>query len=156
MSHIKYFYPDKILINGQSVAHQKIIELLEPFAGKRRVDHIRSIAYARHNGIIPVLDEIYDMGNITAVMRSAEAFGLFNMVLFNNIKVKPIRKVSKNSDKWLNIHSFERNNKLEIMRQLSNDGLQIVSTALTHSSCTIDQIPMDRPIALVLGRSMGI
>ena len=53
----------------------EILALLEPYLTPERQERIRSAVELRTCEVVPVLENIYDRGNVSAVLRSAEALG---------------------------------------------------------------------------------
>ena len=96
-------------IDGVSLPASQWVEHLGPLLTSHRRERIAEVIQNRTQTVIPVLEGIYDRGNISAVMRSAEAFGLYEMHIIElSEKFKVSARVSKGADKWLNVQRHSR------------------------------------------------
>jgi tRNA (guanosine-2'-O-)-methyltransferase len=139
---------------------KEVIQCLEPFAGDERKLRLKQIIQQRSLSLIPILDEIHDEGNIMAVLRTIEGHGLLSAYLFENIRVKNFRKVSKGCEKWLDIQSFHRAEKARTIKFLKSQGYQIVCTGLGPSALPLNEFIAEKSLqktALVIGNEkMGV
>jgi tRNA (guanosine-2'-O-)-methyltransferase len=96
------------------------------------------------------MENIYDRGNISAAMRSAEAFGFcdFHIVEFKNKKFKEANRVTQGTDKWLNISRFD--NPSDCAKSLKAKGFQIFATHL-EAAAPISEVDFSNPTAIVFG-----
>ena len=134
----------------QEISAQNIVEVLTPLLTEERLNRIETVVQGRTYNVAPILEHIYDRGNVSAVMRSAEAFGFFN---FNIIepkdgKFKTSQRVAAGSEKWLDVkkHSSSR----ECVEFLRQKNFQIFATHL-EASRPIQEIDFSVPTAIVLG-----
>jgi tRNA (guanosine-2'-O-)-methyltransferase len=95
--------------NKRKLSFTEIIEKLSPLVTEERLMTINTVIDKRSKGFIPILENIYDRGNASAAMRSAEAFGFFEMnrVEKKDQYFKSANRVTQGADKWLNIKTFE-------------------------------------------------
>ncbi|MEZ4873770.1 MAG: hypothetical protein R2827_16315, partial [Bdellovibrionales bacterium] len=56
---------------------KQIIDTLAPYLTDERKQRISQVLEGRTQKIVPVMENIYDRGNISAAMRSAEAYGFY-------------------------------------------------------------------------------
>ena len=66
----------------------QVIEILSPHVTNERLQRIDEVVSRRTSSIVPVLDNLYDRGNVSAVMRSAEAFGFYRFHIIENENAK--------------------------------------------------------------------
>ena len=66
---------DQLEIGGRKLDLEVIIKRLEPILTTERIAKVQAVARARSFRFVSVLENIYDRGNVSAVMRSADAFG---------------------------------------------------------------------------------
>ena len=68
---------------------------------------------------------LYDIGNVSAVLRSAEAFGIEDIHLINrhDDKFKVARSISVGAEKWLRLHHFSRTE--ECFEHLQSKGYHV-------------------------------
>lgn len=100
--------------------------------------------------VVSVLENIYDRGNVSAVMRSSEAFGFLRMCLVDRpgARFKAANRVTRGAEKWLDVKSFT--NPLDAVKDLKSQGYQIWATDL-NTPHSIDDLDWSRPTAIVLG-----
>lgn len=112
----------------------------------QRIDHVVS---GRTYSITCVLENIYDRGNSSAVMRSAEGLGIQSIHHIEiNDRFKAANRVTKGADKWLD--QFKWSSTPECVDHLKQKGYQIVATSL-QSDKPLAQIDGTIPTALVIG-----
>jgi len=81
---------------------------LARFIKEERQKRITDVATRRQPQLACVLEGLYDIGNVSAVMRSAEAFGVEDIYLINqhNDRFKVSRSISVGAEKWLRLNHF--------------------------------------------------
>lgn len=143
-------WPKQVRILEQNIDIQKVIEKFSFLLTEQRLKKIERVVGQRSNSLIPVLENIYDRGNISAVMRSAEAFGFYDFHIIDSVaQFKESARVTQGADKWLNVKKW---NQTELALQNFKDkGVKIYTTALTDKALKIEDLDFSHPIALVLG-----
>lgn len=115
-----------------------------------RVERLDTIVNQRSLRVAAVLENIYDRGNVSAVMRSFEAFGFLRMDLVDQpgARFKAANRVTRGAEKWLDVqtHSSAR----EAVKDLKSQGYQIWATDL-NTEHSIRDIDWQKPTAIVLG-----
>ncbi|MCB9026038.1 MAG: RNA methyltransferase [Bdellovibrionaceae bacterium] len=126
------------------------IKKLEPFLTESRWDRIQNTIKNRTLNIVPVLEHIYDRGNISAVMRSAEAFGFINFHIVERPdgQFKTSNRVTQGTDKWLKIKKHKETKKC--LGELKERGFKIYATHL-NATVAIDEIDFTQASAVILG-----
>jgi tRNA (guanosine-2'-O-)-methyltransferase len=137
-------------IKGKTFSSEQIIEKMGSLLTPERKERIREVVDKRTLDIIPVLDGIHDLGNVSAVMRSAEAFGLQEIhFVENQPKYKISQRTSKGTDKWLNVIRWKES--LACAKELKSRGYKIVATHLDSTAVPISEVDFSKPTALILG-----
>lgn len=77
---------------------------LEDFISENRSKRLKDIAKNRTENLTVVLDGVRNYHNISAVIRSADAFGLCSVHLIGE-EFQYSRTISKGSEKWINLVS---------------------------------------------------
>lgn len=62
-------------IGDRTLTPERVIELLASFMTERRLGRIREVVSRRTRTVLPVIEGLVNTGNVSAVMRSAEALG---------------------------------------------------------------------------------
>lgn len=143
-------WAEKLTVGSLEVSCEDVIRLLGPHMTEVRGERLDKVLNHRSLHIVPVLENIYDKGNVSAVMRSSEAFGFLRMCLVDapGAKFKAANRVSKGAEKWLDTLSYP--DPVSVVKDLKKDGYQIWATDLDTDE-TIDTIDWTKPTAVVLG-----
>ena len=124
--------------------------MMEPYLTHERQARIRAVVELRTCNVVPVLENIYDRGNISAVLRSAEAMGFqVAHVIEIGEKFKSSSRVTKGADKWLDVRRWK--STLECTRELKKQGFQILATHLDSKARPIGDMDFTKPTAIVYG-----
>lgn len=136
---------------GRQWSASDLIKNLEPFLTPERIQRIDSVLPFRSKKIAVVAEHLYDIGNISAVMRSAESFGFlpFHIIEKQGSKYKKSDRVSKGSEKWLDIYRWK--DTASGLQDLKKQGYQIVVTAIGSQSRPLSEVDFSIPTAIVLG-----
>ena len=139
----------KVDHNMTEIGDARVIEALRPLITDRRLERIESVLANRTYNLSVVLEGLYDTGNMSAVMRSADSFGIqrMNLVLTAS-RYKVGRRVSVGSHKWLDIHHYKTS--IECARELKDKGYRLLATHL-DGAVPIDEVDFSVPTALVFG-----
>lgn len=147
---IGFPYTDIFDLDGQLVHYEKVIELLSPMVTEERLARIEHVARTRTFGITPVVEGLYDMGNLAAVCRSADALGYGAVHCINSSdKYKQSKRTTAGADKWLQVNMWSDTHKC--LTSLKKAGYQVVVTHLSRASVNIEDIDWCKPTAVVLG-----
>ncbi|MFT6844380.1 MAG: tRNA (guanosine-2'-O-)-methyltransferase [Flavobacteriales bacterium] len=134
-----------------------LIEHLKQFATEERINKFDSVIQDRTKHITVALENIYQPHNASAVMRSCDCFGIQNVHVIENTNEYTISKgVALGSTKWVDIHQYNEtdDNTLACVNKLKADGYTIVATSPHANDVDLDQLPVDKPIALFFGTEL--
>ena len=124
--------------------------LLSPYLTDARHARFQAVLRERMQWVTAVTEDLYDPHNISAVLRSCDGFGLqtAHIIEVNNpYRVSP--GVAKGASKWLDIERHQ--NTTEALRGLKSRGFAVCCTTPHTNDTTPDDLPLDRPVALVFG-----
>lgn len=133
---------------------KEVIEYLSGFISEKRKKRFDEVISQRTGHIRIVLENLYQAHNASAVLRSCEAFGLqYVHFIENRNHLRISDDVAMGSSNWLSIqrHRDTENNTLDAIKQLKSEGYRIVATTPHEKDQTIDQLPVDKKLALVFG-----
>lgn len=102
-----------------------------------RLEKIKAVAALRDFDAAVVLENIYDRGNASAVMRSAEALGFPNVHLIEGgQKFKEANRTTAGSDKWVELKKWKSTRDcVEQLRREGKKSMTLIWTAgLVQSS----------------------
>ena len=115
-----------------------LISHLSPLVTNQRWNRFQEVLSERTNYLTVVLENIYQPLNASAVLRSADCFGIQDVhVIENYNEFKPDREVAMGASNWLTINRYNKNenNTLDCIQSLKNKGYRIVATS-PHNSQT--------------------
>lgn len=138
-----------IEIDGQVWPAGEVVRLLGDHMTERRKARIQRVIEERTETVVPVVEGLYDMGNVSAVLRSAEALGYNTVhVIETSDRFKNSSRTSSGAEKWLDIHRWPTPEAC--YARLKEDGYQIAVTHL-EASVPLSEIDFTRPTAVVFG-----
>lgn len=130
--------------------YQVVLDKVGPLLTADRVAKIEKIVAQRNFDTAVILESIYDRGNISAVMRSAEGLGFGNFhVIETQEKFKESARVTQGADKWVEVQKWK--NTLECVSSLKQQGYKIFVTHLDARSKPLHEVDFSGKTAFVLG-----
>lgn len=142
---------DGLFTFGDKIMHaEEVVARLERHLTPERIKRINDVLEHRTYSVATVAEGLYDIGNISAVMRSAESFGFmpFHIVERKEAQYKMSDRISKGSEKWLDIRKVT--GPETCFANLRQEGYKIFATDL-KASHKIREIDFTQKIALVFG-----
>lgn len=143
-------WADTIQVGDVEASVDLILTQLAGNLTDERKQRLSEVTAQRSLHMVSVLENIYDRGNVSAVMRSAEAFGFLQMSLIDRptARFKAANRITRGAEKWLDVKSFS--DPQSAVQDLKKSGYQIWATDLATDQ-TIDSIDWSKPTAIVLG-----
>lgn len=144
------FSTDLLVDQNIKLSSLFIEETLRPLLTPSRVKRIDQVTSQRLFRCFPVLEGLYDQGNISAVLRSTEALGFGQAsVIECATRFKQSRRTTAGADKWVEITRYKTTQAA--IESFKKNKIQIVSTALVDHAIPIDNIDFSKPTALIFG-----
>ncbi|MDH3654204.1 MAG: RNA methyltransferase [Myxococcales bacterium] len=144
--------PDLIEVEGPPLLERPadlVIEALSQVVTAERLQRISDVVRARTDDLVLVLDRISDPHNSSAVLRSADAFGLQTVhVIVGEHGFKASRGISKGTQRWLDVIRYQ--SAEACARRLKRDGYSIYVAATRGDTQLEDLRAMER-LAVVFG-----
>lgn len=138
-------FPLKKSLEELAQIEKHIWPLLTPDRQKK----IEQVTAKRCFDISVVLEGIYDRGNISAVMRTAEGLGFSNFHIIEKFeKFKNANRVTQGADKWVEVKKWK--STTEAIQYLKKNKIRICVTSL-EASKPLHEVDFSTPLALVLG-----
>lgn len=129
-------------------------DVLAEFLVPERLERLEQVLAARSDALTVVLDEVHHPHNISAVLRSADAFGIRDVHLIGE-EFCYSRTISLGSERWVRLRPHRTPE--EAIRVLQDEGYTIAVTAPEpqHAgdapAIPVWALPFDRRLALVFG-----
>jgi len=142
-------HTDPIVIEGESFPAAEVVEVLASMVTLERHSRIETTLAQRTYTVAPVMEGLYDRGNVSAVVRSAEALGYQSVhVVDSSEAFKQANRVTQGAEKWLDISSWDSTEVC--LAHLKKMGYRIVATHFENAQ-PIGELCFDEPTALVFG-----
>lgn len=125
------------------------IEEFEKKLKYERVEHLRSVLHNRTLGIIPILESIFDQGNINAVIRTAENLGILEVQIVQSDQMKKSHRITRGCEKWMDI--IKKDNIHDVVGRLKARGYKIVGTAFGENSTSLENFDASNKTAIIFG-----
>ena len=131
------------------------IREIKPLLTQERRKKINDIILQKTDSIVLILEEFYDVGNIQALLRSAEGLGVleFAYIPFSGtMKMRQHSRISKGTKKWLLVRHFEQIK--DAVKFYRNRGYKIICTSLQASKSFYD-LDFSHNYAFILGNELN-
>src|SRR5262245_57836273 len=118
-----------------------------PISRERR-ERVRRVLAQRLASVVVVIESVRTRHNTSAILRTAEAFGLHEVHLVTG-SFRPARGASRGAERWLELHRHAEVGPC--IDALHARGFRVLVADLAGDSFTPETVPVDRPIALLFG-----
>lgn len=133
---------------------RRLLREFLPLISESRRARMIGVLEQRSGWLRVVLDNVYQPHNASAVVRSCDCFGVQHLhVVEKDYKYRPNADISLGAAQWLTIHRYReaQNPRTACIRDLRDSGFTIVATSLGEKTQPLENLSIDRPLALVFG-----
>ncbi len=137
--------------------HQQLLSKLLEMVSVHKKDLFSQIIKNRSRHLTVVMEDIFQSQNASAVLRSADCFGIQDVHIIENRNEYTLNpQVSLGSSKWLSLYKYnsEKNNTQEAYENLRKKGYQIVATTPHLNDVSLNELDISKKTALVFGTEM--
>src|ERR1700752_353759 len=123
--------------------NQALTTYLEGFVGERRLQRLREVLAERTNHLNIVLEDVYQSHNFSAVLRSADIFGIQTIDFIENKNTYKISEdVSMGATQWLSLNRYQKheNTTKACLQDLKARGYKIAATSLNKNSVSLQEL----------------
>jgi len=128
---------------------------LETLVTENKKNKMQKVLDKRTEHVCIVLEDLYQPHNASACLRSCECFGIQHIhTIENRNGFAPSETVTMGSNKWLDIHRWKNpdgKNTQRCLQDLKAKGYTIAATAFNKKTIPLNNLPLEKPIALVFG-----
>ena len=129
---------------------ENYLAYLETFITESRKEGFKRVLADRTKHFTVVCEDVYQLHNTSAVMRSCEVFGIQELNVVEQRFGKRIDKeIAMGAEKWVDIHRFSNNQ--DCIDNLKNRGYQIIATTPHENDCLLEDFDISQPAALFFG-----
>ena len=126
------------------------LNFLENILTENRKAKFLKVLENRTKHFTVVVEDVFQMHNASAVMRSCEVFGIQELNVIEQRYGKSIDKeIAMGAQKWVDINKFD--NVSNCVETLKNKGYQIIATTPHENDCLLDDFDISKPSALFFG-----
>ncbi len=142
---------DPFTIGDVRLSPERIVGLLRPHMRERRLDRIQTVVANRTRSVVPVVEGLVNTGNVSAVMRSAEALGHQDMhvVSGEHDRYKHSQRTAQGAQHWLDVWHWDA--PTACATHLQDAGYRVVAMHLHADTVPIRDLDFTQPTALVFG-----
>ncbi len=137
--------------------NDKLLQFLLEHVSENRKQRFENIIKYRTRHIAMVIENVFQSHNASAVLRSCDCFGIQDVHIienYNTYEVNP--NVALGSYKWINMFKYNQkeNNTVDCLTNLKNKGYTLVATSPHRSDYSVEELPLDNKIAVMLGTEL--
>lgn len=129
----------------------QLLEYIESYLTDRRRELFKEILSNRTRHFTVVTEDVYQLHNTSAVMRTCDIFGIQDLHVVEEIEGKRIDKeIAMGAQKWVSLHRYGNIN--QCINTLKNQGYRIVATTPHKDSQFIDDFDVTQKAAFFFGK----
>lgn len=123
---------------------------LEEFLTENRKERFANVLRYRTNHITIAIEDVYQLHNTSAVMRSCEVFGIQELHVVEQKFGKRIdTEIAMGAQKWVDINRY--NSMQSCIDTLRQKGYQIIATTPHNDSCMLQDFDVAQKSAIFFG-----
>lgn len=123
---------------------------LETYLTPERKDKFLKILNNRTYHLTVAVEDVYQLHNTSAVMRSCEVFGIQDLHVIEQRFGKRIdNEIALGAQKWVDIHRHQNNQSC--IDHLREKGYQIIATTPHNDSCLLSEFDISKKSAIFFG-----
>lgn len=127
-----------------------LLEYLEGFITENRKEGFKRVLQNRTKHFTIAMEDVYQLHNTSAVMRSCEVFGVQELHVIEQKFGKRIDKeIALGAQKWVDVNRFSTIQSC--IDDLKSKGYQIIATTPHNDSCLLQDFDISKPSAIFFG-----
>jgi len=132
------------------MASKEFMAFLEELITPERNALFDKVLQQRTNHFTVVTEDVYQLHNTSAVIRSCDVFGIQNVHVIEERNSKQIdREIAMGAQKWVSLN--RHHNSKSCIQDLKDVGYQIVATSPREDAVELSEFDISKPSALFLG-----
>lgn len=129
---------------------ENYLNYLENIISENRKERFLEVLENRTKHLTIVCEDLFQLHNTSAVMRSCEVFGIQELHVIEQKFGKTIDKeIALGAEKWVDIHRYNTN--INCVETLRNQGYQIVATTPHVEAYDLENFDVTKPSAIFFG-----
>jgi tRNA (guanosine-2'-O-)-methyltransferase len=127
--------------------NDQLIEFLSGFVTPERLSLFNKILSLRTNYLTVVLEDIFQTQNASAVLRTADCFGIQNVhVIENNNVFRVNPDVVRGASNWIAVNRYNQSeaNTVQALRKLKQQGYRIIATSPHEHDVNLEDFNLEQ------------
>ncbi|MEZ4796260.1 MAG: RNA methyltransferase [Flavobacteriaceae bacterium] len=130
---------------------KKLVEYLETYLTQQRRERFNMVLKNRTKHFTVATEDVYQLHNTSAVMRSCDIFGIQELHVIEEQNVKRIdREIAMGAQKWVNL--VRHHSTKEAIKSIKAQGYQIVATTPHEKHCDLVDFDIAKKSCFFFGR----
>jgi len=130
---------------------KKLVEYLETYLTENRIKRFNKVLDNRTKHFTVATEDVYQLHNTSAVMRSCDVFGIQELHVIEEHNVKRIdREIAMGAQKWVDL--VRHHSTKEAIRSIKSQGYQIVATTPHEEDCDLADFDITKRSCFFFGR----
>ena len=126
------------------------LNFLENILTDNRKERFLEVLAKRTKHFTVAVEDVFQMHNTSAVMRSSEVFGIQELNIIEQRYGKRIDKeIAMGAQKWVDINQYD--SVSNCISSLKDKGYQIIATTPHENDCLLEDFDISKPSALFFG-----
>lgn len=128
----------------------QLLKHLQTFLTERRINLFKEVLSKRTKHFTVATEDVYQLHNTSAVMRSCDVFGIQNLHVVEERLGKRIdREIAMGAQKWVDFHRYS--SIKGCMKTLREKGYQIIATTPHDNSTMLHDFDVTKKSAFIFG-----
>ncbi|MGB0980976.1 MAG: TrmH family RNA methyltransferase [Winogradskyella sp.] len=129
----------------------KLLNYLETLITEKRKARFKSVLAQRTKHFTVATEDVYQLHNTSAVMRSCDVFGIQEVNIVEEVNAKQIdREIAMGAQKWVDLNRYS--NTKSCIKDLKQKGYQIVATTPHVEDCDLIDFDISKKSCFFFGR----
>ena len=129
----------------------KLLNYLETYLTENRLKRFNQVLSQRTKYFTVATEDVYQLHNTSAVMRSCDVFGIQELSIIEEQNVKSIdREIAMGAQKWVDLNRFH--SAKECIVSMKQQGYQIVATTPHTNDCNLQEFDISKKACFFFGR----
>lgn len=130
---------------------EKLVTYLESYLTEERKTHFQQVLSQRTNHFTVATEDVYQLHNTSAVMRSCDVFGVQKLHVIEEQNVKRIdREIAMGAQKWVDL--VRHHSTKDAIKSIKTQGYQIVATTPHEQDCNLADFDITKKSCFFFGR----
>jgi len=130
---------------------EKLVTYLESYLTENRIERFKQVLANRTKHFTVAMEDVYQLHNTSAVMRSCDVFGVQELHVIEEQNVKRIdREIAMGAQKWVDL--VRHHSTKEAIQTIKSQGYQIVATTPHVNDSELKDFDITKKSCFFFGR----